>query len=96
MGVSESLLLQLSKAASFAYKADGTCPGVVVSSLKDGQVYASVVRYSAKFPKGKQVVCNVYAGDLDSALVKLSELFLTKVDVPPTNPIETLRATVKK
>jgi hypothetical protein len=96
MSITSDLLVKLSKAASFAFKTDGTSPGVVVSHLKDGQVYVSVVRYGAKFAKGKEVVCNVYGDNLDNALVKLSEQFLTKIVVPPTNPIDELRASVKK
>jgi hypothetical protein len=92
----ESLIVKLSKAVSFAYKEDATSPGVVVSHLKNGQVYVSVVRYSTKFAKGKQVVCNAYANDIDTALSKVSETFLSKVVIPPTNPLEDLRASVKK
>jgi len=80
---------------SFAFKEDSTSPGVVVSSLKDGRVYASVVRYGTKFSKGKQVVCSVYANNLDSAVSKLSESFLANVPVS-TNPIDTLRNALKK
>ncbi len=96
MATSDSLLIQLSKAASFAFKDDGTSPGIVVSTLKDGQIYVSVVRYGTKFTKGKEVVCNVYANDLDTALRNLGKMLLTKVASPPTNPLETLRATVEK
>jgi hypothetical protein len=95
MSSTSDLLIKLSKAASFAFKTDGTSPGVVISHLKDGQVYVSVVRYGAKFAKGKEVVCNVYGNDLDSALFALSQTFLTKVVTPVTNPIDELRASVK-
>ncbi len=90
------LLVKLSKAASYAFKDDATAPGVLVSHLKDGRVYASVVRYGAKFPRGKMVVCNVYSDDFDAALKTLSELFLAKVSVAPTNPLEDLRVSVGK
>ena len=90
-----NLLTQLSKAVSYAYKKDATSPGVVFSHLRDGQVYASVVRYGSEFTKGKQVVCNVYATDADTALIKLSETFLNKVVAEP-NPIDALRVSLNK
>jgi len=90
-----NLLSQLSQAVSFSFPDDPTRPGIVISSLKDGQVYASVVRYGAKFVKGKQVVCSVYADSLDSAVTKLGESFLIKVQAP-TNPIDVLRNSLKK
>ena len=86
------LLKKLSKAVSYTFRKDGTCPGVLVSTLKDGSIYASVVRYGSGdgFKNGKMVVCKSVAPDIDTAISNLSDQFLDGFTVEP-NPVEALR-----
>lgn len=93
MSTTEQLLENLTKAVAYAYRKDGTSPGVLISNLKDGSVYASIVRYGKDFPKGKQVVCNANATTVPSALSSLSKKFLTQV-VITKNPIDALKELV--
>lgn len=86
----DQLLGQLTKAVSYAYKKDGTSPGVLVSNLKSGKVYASIVRYGKDFPNGKKVVCNVTSDSVVSAISLLTGKFLTTVTVDK-NPIDSLK-----
>ncbi len=86
----EQLLEQLSKAVSYAYREDGTCPSVLISSLRDKEFYVSIVRYGAQFANNKSVICNTQDVSLREALLKLTTLFLNKV-VVKKNPIDSLR-----
>jgi len=87
----DTLLNDLSKAVSYAFRKDATCPGVLVSTLKDGSIYSSVVRYGKEFKSGKQVVCKCVASDVDTALSGLTNAFLDSLKTDPVNPIEVLR-----
>lgn len=86
------LLKKLSKAVSYTFRKDGTCPGVLVSTLKDGTIYASIVRYGSGdgFKNGKMVVCKSVASDVETAISSLSDQFLDGI-VVELNPIEALR-----
>ncbi len=89
--MSNTLLNDLTKAVSYAFRKDATCPGVLVSTLKDGSIYSSVVRYGSEFKSGKKVVCKCVASDVDTALTGLSDAFLEVLDSEPVNPIDVLR-----
>jgi len=93
----DQLLVSLSKAVSYTFIKDGTCPGVVVSTLRNGSIYASVVRYGSGegFKNGKLVVCKCEASDVDTALKSLSDKFL-KIAQPEPNPVDILRNLVRK
>lgn len=90
-------LNKLSRAVSYAYKEDAICPGIVISTLKNGSVYASVVRYGNDegFRNGKKVVCKCTSSDIESAILVLSDIFLDYLG-ETTNPIEILRESRKK
>lgn len=92
----ESLLTQLSAAVSFFYKEDAICPGIVISTLRNGQIYASVVRYNSAWVSHKKVVCHVSKSSLPEALDSLSKLFIdhTNQSKAPTNPLDVLKAAV--
>ena len=49
-----NMLDLLAKAVSFTFKDDKTSPGIV-SELRNGKWYASVVRYTKGFAKDKQI-----------------------------------------
>ena len=92
----ENMIDKLSAAVSFYFKSDSTSPGIVVSTLKNKQVYASIVRYGSKFEKGKQVVCNVKAPTVNEAVTLLSKRFVeytSEIDTP-TNPLESLKKAI--
>jgi len=88
------LLDKLTQAVSYQYKTDKTSPGVTVSSLKKGY-YASVVRYSDAFAKGKSVVCSARGDTLDQALEGVAKEFLVKANVQP-DPLQQLDTLVRK
>lgn len=88
--MSDELMDKLIKAVSYKYSEDKTAPGIVVSSLKRGQYYCSVVRYSQAFAKGgKQVVCNARGSDLPATLKELANKFL-KIAARPKDPVQEL------
>lgn len=92
----DQVLATLTKAVSYTFRKDAICPGVLFSTLKNGSIYASVVRYGTGdgFKNGKSVVCKVNASDVETALTSLSKEFLSAVQQEP-NPIDALRDMVK-
>lgn len=96
MSNSTEQLVKLSQAVSFVYKTDAISPGVVISTLKNKEVYASVVRYNDLWTKGKKVVCWVKAPTLDDAIVLLSKRFVefTSEAEPPTDPLQVLKKSI--
>jgi len=86
----EKLLEKLTKAVSYTYVTDSICPGVLFSTLKNGSVYASIVRYGNQFDNGKLVVCKVRASDHISALTGLTQEFLSLSVTPVKNPVDEL------
>lgn len=91
-----SQLEKLTEAVSFVYKNDAVCPGIVISALKDKQIYASVVRYNKDWINGKMVVAAVKAPSANEAIVLLSKRFVectTEVDLP-TDPLQVLKKSI--
>ena len=88
------LLDKLTKAVSFQFKDDKTSPGITISSLKK-DYYASVVRYSEAFAKGKMVVCSWRGATLDQALEGCAKEFLMKINSQP-DPVQQLSNLVRK
>ncbi len=89
----EQLQTQLMQAVAYHFDKDAIRPGVVTSSLRNGKIYASVVRYGKQFTGGKQVVCKVQGADLKDVLTDLSVEFLSTVAVK-SNPVESLKQLV--
>lgn len=89
----EQLLSHLTEAVSYTYRKDATSPGVLVSSLKDGTIYASIVRYGNSFPKGKKVVCKANGQAIGTVIIKLTGEFLAQVGLEK-NPVDSLRELV--
>lgn len=87
------LLDKLTRAVSYQYKDDKTSPGVTVSALRKGY-YASVVRYSEAFAKGKTVVCSARGDTLDQALEGVAKEFLVKINSQP-DPVQQLDTLVR-
>jgi hypothetical protein len=86
----DKLLANLTSAVSYSFRKDATSPGVLVSTLKDGSFYASVVRYGNQFPKGKEVVCKAKGSDLVAVLTALANEFLGLAP-QNKNPLDLLR-----
>lgn len=93
----DNLLENLSKAVSYTFRKDGTRPGVLVSTLRNGHIYASVVRYGSGegFKSGKMVVCKCTASDVTAAISGLSEQFLN-ITQPEPNPVDILRTSIQR
>jgi hypothetical protein len=85
------LLDKLTKAVSFKYKGDKTAPGITISSLKNGQYYCSIVRYSGAFAKGKEVVCSAKGSDLFIAIRDAAQSFLSKATIT-RDPLQELNS----
>lgn len=90
----EQLQTQLMQAVSHHFDKDAVRPGVVTSSLRNGKIYASVVRYGKQFSGGKQVVAKVQGTELKEVLLELSTKFLDTIDHKPTNPVDSLKQLV--
>jgi hypothetical protein len=97
------LLMKLSAAVSYLYPNDKSCPSVLISTLKDGKVYTSIVRYGdfnlvdysgvkEKSVKGKLVICNATANSLRESLLRLVNNFFFYINnnKPKLNPLEEL------
>ena len=85
---------KLIKAITYYFNNDATTPGIVVSHLKSGMFYVSIVRYGSSFSRGKKVVCKVENTNLVNALTELSEKFL-KIAQPKTDPVSELKSLIK-
>lgn len=68
-------LQALIEAAAERFQSDRIKPGVVISDLGDGLVYASIKRYPHGLNSG-EVVCSVKIADLEGAIENLGRLFL--------------------
>jgi hypothetical protein len=90
----DQLLTKLSNAVSYAYRHDGTSPSVVISTLKDRSIYASIVRYNNGATK--KVVCKSKSNNLFTVLNNLSEEFLGTLKSEELNPVDSLRNTLAK
>lgn len=74
----EQLIDKLTKAITFTYKADPTAPGLTVSSLKNGEFYCSVVRWTGTGKTAKKnVVCKARSNSLDGTLKSLAQQFVS-------------------
>jgi hypothetical protein len=89
----EQLQTQLMQAVAYHFDKDAVRPGVVTSSLRNGKIYASVVRYGKQFSGGKQVVAKAQGTELKEVLTTLSTEFLTAVASKPS-PVEALKQLV--
>lgn len=81
------VLEKITKAISFAYKADGTCPGLTISWLShSNEYYVSIVRW---IRGEKIIVCSTKDKILTTALIALSHKFILE-NPAPVNPIDEL------
>lgn len=102
--LSLKLLEDLSAAVSFYFINDHISPSVLVSTLKNGKIYTSIVRYGNfdhidySGVKGKLVVCKAVENSLLQSLKSLSNAFLlyTKFNKRQINPLEKLHNTLRK
>lgn len=97
------LLSKLSAAVSYQFVNDSVCPSVLVSTLKNGKIYASIVRYGDfkvvdySGVRGKTVICNTTAASVEEALNNLATKFLyyIKYNKREVDPLEALENHVK-
>lgn len=81
------LIEKITKAINYAFKSDGTSPGLTISWLhKSGNFYTSIVRW---VNGEKIVVCSAQAVELNAALKHLCTRFLDE-NPKPINPIDEL------
>lgn len=74
----QQLIDKLTKAITYQYKADATAPGLTVSSLKNGEYYCSIVRWTGTGKTAKKsVVCKARNSSLDNTLKELAQQFLS-------------------
>lgn len=89
----EQLQTQLMQAVAYHFDKDAIRPGVVTSSLRNGKIYASVVRYGKQFSGGKKVVVKASGSELKEVLTTLSTEFLTSIAGTPS-PVDALKSLV--
>ncbi len=83
----QKLIDKLTKAMTYAFRSDGTSPGLTVSWIyRTKMYYVSIVRW---VNGEKLVVCSDSNVDLNEALSKVALSFLTQTP-SPTNPIDDL------
>lgn len=85
--MTEDLLTKLIAAVCYSYNSDGTCPNVTISKLKNGNYYASVVRYIGG---RKKVMCKSENKQLQTCLSELSKKFLATNPPPVVDPLQSL------
>lgn len=88
----DELLELLTQAVSFKYPTDAVRPGVIVSSLRNGQFYVAVHRYGSTV-KNKEIVHKATCANLGEALKKVSTQVVGKQS--QDNPVDKLRAALK-
>ncbi len=93
--MTDQLMEKLTKAVTYKFGDDKTAPSIIVSELKKGGYYCSVVRYGGPFARDKKVVCKARGTDLPSALKELAVKFVAMA-VEPKNPVQELSALVGK
>lgn len=89
----EQLQTQLMQAVAYHFDKDAIRPGVVTSSLRNGKIYASVVRYGKQFSGGKKVVVKASGSELKEVLTTLSTEFLSAIAGTPS-PVDALKSLV--
>lgn len=84
----QTLIDKITKAITFAFKSDGTKPGLTISWIegKESAFYTSIVRWVSG---EKAVFCSTRNADLNTALVVLAKNFLETVEIP-SNPMDEL------
>jgi len=65
------LLTKLTKLVQTTYKTDPTDPGVVISRVKTGQIYAAIIRFNKPFGKDRRVAYKTKRNSTVSALTDL-------------------------
>lgn len=87
----ESLLGLITEAIQFKFSSDPSSPGVLVSKLRNGEVYVSVVRFMAAFGKDKEVAYKAKETTLLAALENVAKQIVSD-NTTKRNPLEELRA----
>lgn len=86
----ESLLGLVTEAIQFKFSSDPSSPGVLVSKLRNGETYVSVVRFMAAFGKDKEVAYKAKESTLLAALENVAKQIVADTTVK-RNPVEELR-----
>jgi hypothetical protein len=89
----DTLLDLITAAVEFKFSADPSAPGVLVSKLRNGNYYVSVLRFLSPFGKDKEVVFKSENKKLIAALDDIALQIVAKEQLY-RNPIDELRAYV--
>lgn len=97
------LLSKLSAAVSYQFSNDNVSPSVLVSTLKNGKIYTSIVRYGDfkvvdySGVRGKMVICNAAGTSVEESLNHLATKFLyfIKNNKREVDPLEALENHIK-
>lgn len=87
----ESMMGLITDAIQFKFAGDPSSPGLLVSKLKTGEMYVSVLRFKSAFGKDKTVVFKSKNKDLMVALKEVAKQIANDSAVP-RNPVDELRA----
>lgn len=86
----ESMMDLITDAIQFKFAGDPSSPGLLVSRLKTGEMYVSILRFKSPFGKDKTVVFKAKEKTLKSALANVAKQIATDA-VAPRNPVEELK-----
>jgi hypothetical protein len=86
----DTLLELITAAVQFKFASDPSAPGVLVSKIRNGNIYVSVLRFMSPFGKDKEVA---YKAEEKSLLLALESVALQIVaqDRLYRNPMDDLR-----
>jgi len=84
----EGLIALITDAIQYKFKGDKTAPGLTIAKLRNGEMYASVVRFSAPFGKDKMVEYKAAGTSLLSVLYDVAQQ-IVKAEVS-VNPVDEL------
>lgn len=87
------LVEQITKAISYKYLEDGMRPGLLISVLRNGDYYASVLRFSSDYDNGRKVFFKAQASSLEKTLLALAKKIVSD-DKPTKDPIDELKETL--
>lgn len=87
----EKLIELITAAIQFKYKSDPSTPGLLISKLKNGSFYTSILRFQKPFGKEKKVAFKTTSANLDLALEDLAKQVIQDQNHEPMDPLQALK-----
>lgn len=84
----------ITKSLTYLYNDDKTCPGITISSLRNGDFYISLSRYDGAFARSRQIIFKDRSNNLENLLKKTAEFIVSQEK--NDNPISQLQKILKQ